>query len=47
VVLPAFGGDAVRPVLGAGAAALGHHRRAFAAVVERWIGFDCRDTAGG
>ena len=42
VVLAAFGGDAVGAVLGAGAAAFGHHRGALAAGVGWWVGFGCR-----
>ena len=38
-VLSAFGGDAVGAVLGAGAAAFGHHGGPLAAVVLRWVGF--------
>jgi DivIVA domain-containing protein len=47
VVLAAFGGDAVGAVLGAGAAAFGHHRGALAAGVGWWVGVGGWDPAGG
>src|SRR5271166_1677418 len=47
VRLAAFGGDAGGAVLGADAAAFGHHRGARAAGVGWWVGFGCRDPAGG
>ena len=37
-ILSAFGGDAVGAVLGAGAAAFGHHGGALGAVVQRRVG---------
>src|SRR6202007_1281803 len=46
-VLSAFGGDAVGAVLGAGAAAFGHHRGALGAVVAGWVGFGGRHAADG
>lgn len=45
VVLSTFGGDAIGPVLGAGAPAFGHHRCALVAMVVGWVGFRCRDAA--
>jgi len=45
-ILSAFGGDAMSPVLGAGAPACGHHRGPVAAVLQRRVGFGCRHTAG-
>ena len=47
VIMAAFGGDTVGAVLGAGAAAFGHHGGALAAGVGWWVGFGCRDAAGG
>jgi hypothetical protein len=43
----AFGGDALGVVLGAGAAAFGHHCGAVLAVVGGWVGFGGWHTAGG
>jgi hypothetical protein len=48
VILSAFGGDAVGPVLGAGAAPFGHHRGALAAVRRRgWLWQWCVRLAEG
>jgi hypothetical protein len=41
------GGDAPAAVLGAAAAACGQHRGPLGAVVQWWIGFGCRYSAGG
>jgi hypothetical protein len=46
-ILSAFGGDAVGPVLRAGAPPCGHPRGPVDAGVERRVSFDCRHTAGG
>ena len=47
VVGVAFGGHAVGAVLGAGAAAFGHHGGAIAAVVRWWVGFGGGHAADG
>ena len=46
-VVVAFGGHALFPVLRPGAAAFGHHRGPFAAIVLGWFGFDGGHTAHG
>jgi hypothetical protein len=46
-ILAAFGGDVLGAVLGAGAAAFGHHRGALAAVIQRRIGVRRGQGAGG